>query len=225
LTRRGHARGVRGLICGSFGPGDPPPRGCSSRFGRLRRDGPVLVGVMLGTLSLAACDTTSVAPQYTPSTSNVLAIQSALGAASSKVRLGDFTTDAGAERVGCRAIDVDVAGGKSLGAYLKDALRTELVGAGAYDAGSSTVISGRLTTIKVSTFTKGAWTLGIDIKSNSSAGYHVEITRPFPAAYMSADVACVNAGNAFAPTVQALFAEMIANPGFAQLAARRRVTP
>jgi hypothetical protein len=172
----------------------------------------------LGAMTLAACDTTSPVAQYTPSTSNILAIQSSLRPTNTTVQVGDFTADPTAVKPGCRlAGGLDVTAGKTLEEYMKDALQSELFAAGAYDVKSPNVISGRLTLIRVNTFGTGAWTLGMDVKSNSSAGYHVEVTRPFASSYM-ATAACQNAVNAFAPTVQALFASMIADPGFTKLA-------
>jgi hypothetical protein len=179
-----------------------------------------MIGVLMGALTLAACDTTSPVAPYTPSTSNVLAIQSALKPTGKTVQVESFKLAPGVEKPGCRMVGgLDVTAGKSLDDYFKEALQSELFTAGVYDVKAPVVINAHLTNLKVSTFGTGSWTMAMDVSSNVSPGYHVEITRPFASSYM-AEAACHNAVNAFAPTVQALFGQMIADPQFAKLAGK-----
>ena len=171
-----------------------------------------------GALLLAGCDTTSPMAGYTPSTNNILGFQSALKPTGTTVKTGDFTAAAGVEIPTCRmAGKLDVSAGKPLDQYVKEAMQAELFQAGVYDANSGVVINGRLDQLKVNTFGTGSWELGLHVTSNKDpVGYHVQTIRTFKTSY-TAVAACQNATNAFAPTVQDLLGQVIANPGFGKL--------
>ncbi|MBL8555156.1 MAG: hypothetical protein JNL41_12810 [Phenylobacterium sp.] len=171
-----------------------------------------------GGLMLAGCDTTSPMAGYTPSTNNILGFQSALKPSGTSVKTGDFTATPGVEIPTCRmAGKLDVTAGKPLELYVKEAMQAELFQAGVYDANSGVVISGRLDQLKVNTFGTGSWELGLQVTSSKDpVGYHVQAIRTFKSSY-SAMSACQNATNAFAPTVQDLLGQVIANPGFGKL--------
>lgn len=180
------------------------------------------VGALAASLvAVAACDTTSAIAPYSPSTSNVLAFQSALKPSATTVSVGDFTQAAGVAKPSCRlAGSLDVTSGKAIEQYIKDALQTELFTAQVYDVNSPVKINGRLDEVKVNTFGTGSWTLGLQVTSNRDPeGYHVQAVRTFSSS-MSAMAACQNATNAFAPTVQDLIGQVVSNPGFAKLTGR-----
>lgn len=171
-----------------------------------------------GFVALTACDTTSAVVGYSPSTSNVLAFQSAIKPTGKAVRVGEFSASAGVAAPSCRlAGSLDVSPGKPLDQYVKEAMQTELFTAQVYDATAPTAISGKLDEVKVNTFGTGSWSLGLQVTSNNDPiGYHVQAVRTFKTSY-SAVAACQNATNAFAPTVQDLIGQVVGNPGFGKL--------
>ena len=177
--------------------------------------GVALAGVAL---ALAGCDTTSAVMGYAPSTTNVLAFQSALKPNGTTVKVGDFSVGPNVSAPSCRmAGALDVSQGKPLQQYVRDALQSELFTAQVYDGSAPVTISGRLDEAKVNTFGTGTWSLGLQVTSNRDpVGYHVATTRQFKSSY-SAIAACQNATNAFAPSVQDLLGQVISNPGFAKL--------
>lgn len=174
------------------------------------------VGALL--LGLSACDTVSPVAAYSPSVSNVMAYQSTVKGANKTVKVGDFGVGAGVEKPGCRMVgSLDVSAGKPLQDYVKNALQAELFAAQVYDANAPIVITGVLDEVKVNTFGTGSWILGLKVSSNAdSGGYRVEVKHDFSTSYF-ADAACQNATNAFAPAVQDLLGQVVANPGFAKL--------
>ena len=178
----------------------------------------MIAAALAGATTLAACDTTSPVIQYTPSTANVLALQSAMKSSGNTVKVSDFATADGVASPGCRMVGtLDVTGGKTLGQYLHDALQTELFTAGVYDVNSPVAITGKLESMKVNTFGTGSWTLVLSVASSRDpTGYTVQVTHSFSTSYM-ATAACQNATNAFAPSVQELIGQVVANPGFAKL--------
>lgn len=176
----------------------------------------VALAVALG--MLAGCDTTSAIAPYSPSTPNVLAFQTALKPSGSVVRVGEFKPGPGISNPTCRmAGSLDVTSGKPLEGYIKDAMQTELFTAGVYDVNASISINGTLDEVKVNTFGRGSWTLGLQVTSSADPiGYHVEAVRTFASSY-SAVAACRNATYAFAPTVQDLLGQVVNNAGFSKL--------
>jgi hypothetical protein len=172
-------------------------------------------------MALGGCDTTSAVAGYQPSTSNVLAFQSALKPAGKNLKVGDFTAGPGVSAPTCRmAGSLDVSPGKPLEQYVKDALQSELFTAQVYDVSALVAITGRLDEVKVNTFGTGSWTLGLQVSSSvDPTGYHVQTVRTFKTSY-SAIAACQNATNAFAATVQDLIGQVVGNPGFAKLSGK-----
>lgn len=178
--------------------------------------GAALAGSMM---MLAGCDTTSAVVGYSPSTTNVLAFQSALKPTGKAVRVGNFGAAPGVAIPTCRmAGALDVSQGKPPAQYVRDALQTELFTAQVYDVNAPVTINGHLEELKVDTFGTGTWTLGLQVTSSADpVGYRVSAVRNFKSSY-SAYSACQNATNAFAPTVQDLISLVVSNPGFAKLA-------
>jgi hypothetical protein len=94
-------------------------------------------------MALGACDTTSAVAGYVPSTSNVLAFQSALKPTGKNLKVGDFSAGPGVSAPTCRmAGSLDVSPGKPLEQYVKDALQSELFTAQVYDVSAPVAIMG-----------------------------------------------------------------------------------
>lgn len=172
-------------------------------------------------MSLAACETTTSYP-YQPSTQNVMAFQSALAPSNTKVQLGAFTRDPGINTTpACRMMGpIDVAPGKSMEQYLKDAFQTELFQAGVLSANTGATINGRIDAVDLNTVGTGSWSLTMTLTSSAdAAGYQVSTSFPFSSSF-SAVSACKNASAAFGPAVNDLISKAVSNPGFSRLAGR-----
>lgn len=166
-------------------------------------------------MSLAACETTTSYP-YQASTQNVMAFQSALKPSNTKVQLGAFTRNADINTTpACRMMGpIDVAPGKTVETYLRDAFQTELFQAGVLDASSGAVITGRLDALDLDSIGTGNWSLTLTLTSNlDQTGYRVSNSYPFSSSF-SAPSACNNAAAAFGPAVNDLIGKAIADPGF-----------
>lgn len=175
--------------------------------------------VAAAALSLCACETTSSRP-YTPSTSNILAFQSALKASEAKVQVSGFTMAAGiSENLTCRALGaLEVAPGKSAREFIEGAIRDELFAAGVYDAADGKVIKGELTELDFNSMGTGSWDIGLKLSSDAlPEGYTVETHYEFKTSY-SAIKACQNVIDAFTPAVQELIGKAVADPSFKDLA-------
>lgn len=169
-------------------------------------------------LPLAACETTTSYP-YQPSTTNVMAFQSALRPSNTKVMVGPFTRDPGINTTpNCRLMGpVDVSPGKSMEQYLHDAMQTELFQAGVVDSAASTTITGRIDAVDLNSVGTGSWTLTVTFASNlDQTGYQVTTVFPFSSSF-SAVSACNNAAAAFGPAVNDLIGKAVADPGFRRI--------
>lgn len=166
-------------------------------------------------MSLAACETTTSYP-YQPSTQNVMAFQSALKPSNTKVQLGAFTRAGDINSTpACRMMGpIDVAPGKTVETYLRDAFQTELFQAGVLDASTGAVISGRLDALDLNSVGTGSWSMTLTLTSSvDAAGYQVSNSYPFSSSF-SAVSACNNAAAAFGPAVNDLIGKAIADPKF-----------
>jgi hypothetical protein len=173
-------------------------------------------------LGLAACETTTAIP-YQASTQNVISAQRTLKPADTKVTLGAFTSSGkDADKPTCRAMgQLDVAPGKSVEAFIRDAFQSELFMAGAYDETSGTSISGHVDRVDVNSMGTGSWTIAITVKSTKyPEGYSVTTTFPFASSF-SAVSACKNAAAAFNPAVQDLLGKVVNHPNFGKLTGAR----
>lgn len=178
-----------------------------------------LVGVAL---SLAACETTTSFP-YQASTQNVMAFQNALKPSNTKVQLGAFTRDPAINTTPtCRMMGpIDVAPGKTVETYLRDAFQTELFQAGVLDSSSGAIITGRLDALNMDSVGTGSWSLTITLASNlDPTGYQVTNNYEFSSSF-SAVSACNNAAAAFGPAVNDLIGKAIADPGFKRISGAR----
>jgi hypothetical protein len=175
----------------------------------------------LGLIALAACDTTASYTPYAASAANGLAIREAAKAGDAKVSLAQFPAAAGDPTLRCRGgAQLDMTGGKTFGQYVHDALETELVGAGIYDANAPVLVQGRLEAVRIDKFATGSWELAMSVASNRDpAGYRVAVHRNFSTDYM-ATATCRDAVRAFVPTVQALIGAVVAHPDFPKLIGR-----
>lgn len=181
-----------------------------------------LLAIAGAALALAGCETTTSYP-YQPSTQNVMAFQSALAPSNTKVQLGAFTRNQAINTTpNCRMLGpVDVAPGKTMETYIRDAFQAELFQAGVLSSSSGAAISGRLDAVDLNTMGTGSWTLTMSLTSSADpSGYQVTTTFPFSSSF-SAVSACKNASAAFGPAVNDLIAKAVANPGFARLAGRQ----
>ncbi len=178
-----------------------------------------LTAAMVAAVSLgvAACETTTAIP-YQASTQNVITAQGVTKASNAKVTLGAFTAATGAKKPNCRMMgEVDVAPGKSIEVYIRDAMQTELFMAGAYDQSAPVTVSARIDEVDLNTMGTGSWTLGMSVTSTADpTGYSVTTTYPFASSF-SAEGACKNAAGSFNPAVQELLGKVVSNPGFRKL--------
>jgi len=92
---------------------------------------------------LAGCSTINSSP-YRASTSNVISIQQALAPSGAQLNVGTFSVAPGVdETLNCRLLGpIDVAAGKSVSTYIKEAFQDELFLAKAYDPRSPITING-----------------------------------------------------------------------------------
>jgi len=170
-------------------------------------------------LTLCACETTSSRP-YTPSTSNIMAFQSALKDDGTKVQLATFVAGADVDQsLTCRALGaLEVAPGKTPIQFVEGAMRDELFAAGVYDQASGNLIRGEVTQLEFSSFGTGSWNIGLKLTSDTMPeGYTVSTNYKFKTSY-SALKACQNVIDAFTPAVQELIGSAVANPEFKTLA-------
>lgn len=175
------------------------------------------LAAITATIALAACESTSSLP-YTVSTQNVLAAQAALTAADATLSVGSFTASAGVQKPTCRMMgQLDVAPGKDLATFIRDALEAELFQTGRLQSGS-VPINGAIERVEVDSFGTGSWIIDARVFSDANPqGYRVSSTYPFSSSF-SAYSACQNAATAFNPAVQALLSEIVTHPQFASLA-------
>lgn len=181
-----------------------------------------LLAVAGAALSLAACETTTSYP-YQPSMQNVMAFQSALKPSNTKVQIGNFTRDPAINTTPtCRMMGpVDVAPGKTVETYLRDAFQSELFQAGVLDSSSEAIINGRLDALDMDSFGTGSWSLTLTLTSSlDPTGYQVTNSYPFSSSF-SAVSACNNAAAAFGPAVNDLIGKAVADPGFRRISGAR----
>lgn len=164
------------------------------------------------------CSTTNSVP-YKASTSNVITIQQSLGKSGKKVSLGSITAAKGInEAPVCRLMGpVNVAPGKTLSQYIKDAFQEELFLAGVYSPNAPSVINATITSLDFSSVSPASWKISMAVKSNNSSGYSVSANYPFNTSF-DAYSACKNVANAFGPAVQTLIKKIVTHPQFSSLA-------
>ena len=182
---------------------------------------PTLKVASIGTLALlvSACSTTNSIP-YKASTGNVIAIQNSLSPSNAKVSVGSFQVAGGVNQdLTCRLMGpISVAPGKTIPAYIEEALQEELFLARAYDPTSPIAITGQIQELSFSSVSPASWNLGLRVSSSQlPAGYTVSVDYQFDTSF-DAFSACKNVANAFGPAVQALLKQVVNNPQFAALA-------
>ena len=174
---------------------------------------------LLGVISvLVGCSTINSSP-YRASPTNVVAVKQALGSSDTTLSLGSFSLAPGVEEsLTCRLLGpIDVAAGKSVSQYVKEALQEELFLAGAYDPQSSIALSGQIERLGFSSVSPASWDISLRISSNKSAGYVTDVNYGFGTSF-DAYSACQNVANAFGPAVQELLRRVVQNPAFSELA-------
>lgn len=173
--------------------------------------------VLLLAASLFGCETTNSIP-YKPSTDNVILIQDALKDSGNKIRLNPFSiTKQAEEGTMCRLMGpINVAPGKSIPEYIKEAFQDELFLAHKYATDGNVTIDGRIDELSFSSVSPAYWDIKMTVSSNKSSGYQVSTHYRFDTSF-SAYSACQNVANAFGPAVQSLIKKIIQNPGFRKL--------
>jgi hypothetical protein len=78
------------------------------------------------------------------------------------------------------------------------------------------VIERRIEELSFSSMTPASWQITMQVPSPVSTGYTVSVNYPFDTSW-TADNACRNTADAFAPAVQQLLREVVADPKFAAL--------
>lgn len=171
--------------------------------------------VFVGVLA-SACESTSSLP-YQISTQNVIAAQQVVGASNVEVNVGPFTASEGVSKPTCRlAGQLDIAPGKDVETFIRDAFESELFATGAYNRNGVT-ISGNIESVEVNTVGTGSWTIAMSVRSEADPqGYRVTATHTFATSF-SAYAACQNAATAFNPAVQTLLGNVVQHRGFAAL--------
>ncbi len=167
---------------------------------------------------ITGCSTTNSVP-YKASTSNVITIQQSLGKMGKKVSIGNIIAAKGIdESPVCRLMGpVNVAPGKTLSQYIKDAFQEELFLAGVYSPNAPSKISGTITSLDFSSVSPANWDITMAVKSNNSSGYSVSAKYPFNTSF-DAYSAYKNVANAFGPAVQTLIKKVVTHPQFNSLA-------
>jgi len=167
---------------------------------------------------ITGCSTTNSVP-YKASTSNIITIQQALGKTGKKVSIGNIIAAKGInESPVCRLMGpVNVAPGKTLSQYIKDAFQEELFLADVYSPNAPIKISGTITNLDFSSVSPANWSISMSVKSSNLAAYSVSAKYPFNTSF-DAYSACKNVANAFGPAVQTLIKKVVSHPQFTSLA-------
>jgi hypothetical protein len=176
-----------------------------------------VVGACVVAVLLSGCETTSSVP-YKASTENVIQIQQTLQ--SKKVSVADIALAPGVDESPlCRLNGpINVAPGKTIPQYVKEAFQEELFMAQAYDV-KGPAIQGRIEELSFSSVSPANWTIKMFVKSATSPGYEVSVKYQFDTSWTAAG-ACRNVADAFGPAVQSLLKEVVNNPQFAALAGK-----
>lgn len=182
-----------------------------------------VIAVVGSALSLSACETTTAIP-YQASTQNVITAQRTLKSEGSKVSLGSFNAGArGVAKPTCRAMgQLDIAPGKTIESFIRDAFQTELFMANGYDENADIQISATVDSVDVNTMGTGSWKIAMTVKSNAyPQGYTVNTDYSFATSF-SAVNACQNAVSAFNPAVQDLLGRVVSSSKFPTLTGRSK---
>lgn len=134
------------------------------------------------------------------------------------VSVGQFTAaKPGQSSIVCRAAG-PVAVSPSFETYIEKAFIDELKLAGAYNASSPLVLTGKLESIDFSSgITDGNWTFSLTLANARQESYTTSSTFGFSGSFV-ADKACQEVAQAFAPAVQKLVEDVVRNPKFKELA-------
>jgi len=178
----------------------------------------VKITIIFVSAILVGCSTINSSP-YRASISNVIAIQQTLAPSGIELNVGNFTVAGGIdENLNCRLLGpIDVAAGKSVSTYIKEALQEELFLAKAYNPRSPKVINGVIERLAFSSVSPASWDIALRVSSNESAGFSTEVNYSFNTSF-DAISACQNVANAFGPAVQELLRRVVNDPQFSGLA-------
>lgn len=151
---------------------------------------------------------------YGASVKNVESIKS-LGI--KPVSVASFTsTKPGDSSIVCRAAG-PVTVSPNFETYIEKALIDELKLAGAYDANSKLVLTGKLEEIDFSSgITDGKWQFTVTISNARNESFTTKSTFGFSGSFV-ADKACQETAQAFSPAVQKLVEDIVRNPQFKKI--------
>lgn len=157
-------------------------------------------------VSMAGC-AAPFAP-YAISSSNVSAIR----AAQRGMELGAF---AGTQNdVSCRFRRIGPTGSQTFAQYIRAAFNEELVIAGTPASRERSMLSLKITDVAVDCgHVWSSWTIEAEVRIANQAPFPVKVSRSFDGSFL-ADVVQTRASQAFAPTVQAFIAEIVASPAY-----------
>jgi len=177
----------------------------------------LLVVFLFSATILSGCSTTNSIP-YKASTANVISIQQSLESRGAMVSIGDIGSAKGVDQSPtCRLMGpINVAPGKTLAQYIKDAFQEELFMARVYSPNAETELSGTLKSLSFSSVSPANWNITMNIQSNHSEGYDVSVKYPFDTSW-DAYSACHNVATAFGPAVQELLKQVVNHPDFSSL--------
>ena len=111
---------------------------------------------------------------------------------------------------------LDIAPGKTVETFIRDAFEAELFQTGRLDSAGAT-INGEIRSMEVNTMGTGSWSFAVRVFSDRMPeGYMVSSSHSFASSF-SAVAACQNAATAFNPAVQTLLNDIVTDPRFADL--------
>ncbi len=174
--------------------------------------------LILISLAISGCSTTSSGAQYKASMKNIVAIKDQVGSLDKKVKLEDFSAANGAnDTAWCRGMGpVSIGAGKTPSSFIHEALYEELFMAGIYSSTAPLTISGRLDEIKFSSVSPAYWEMAITLKSSNGTSYQTKNRYGFDTSW-DAFSACKNVADAFPSAVQELLKQAILDNKFKTL--------
>ena len=178
-----------------------------------------LLAMLFGCV-LTGCVATSAIP-YVTSAKNVLGLQQAVKQSGLTVGLGEFTESTEIGTLVCRLINpIDVSRGMTRPEYIRDALQTELLLAGAYSAESEIRISGKLDDLSFNSWFPGRWYITFTASSNKSPGYTVRSESVIGIG--AGDLPCEKVTDSFGVAIQDLIWRIIVHPQFPSLLGKQQ---
>ena len=166
---------------------------------------------LIALFALGACETVSVAP-YSPSPDNVAALQQRVQAGGTRLALGTVSTGSNVpSAINCRGVNLDVAQGRSLSDYLRDAIQQELMLAGGLGSSPAETLSIAIDSVRLTTSPTGSWLLSATVTPASGLPFSVAHDHAFKSSFVGSS-ACPMAGAAFGFAVRGLIQKIVTHP-------------